>query len=402
MIGSERDALIDLIPREKGPSRLQGPLATLGLLLAVWITGRAVLWENPLPSSGIFDQAAQLLAQAPNGPNRVAVRSGTQQAEPPSPMALEATAVSLRQAALATSLGDTGPGPAFRDGPIDIAQAHELLYRAALQTDLRGSSWRTRRRVSDNRGLRQAGVPVFPGAPPFSAPDSRAQTEGSPSRWSLDVWAFGREGSQSAPISEGRVPVYGASQLGANLQFRIAPANPRDPRAYLRAYRALIERPENELALGVSARPIGSVPVRVAAEIRGTENQFGSDVRPAALAITEIPPVALPLGFSGELYAGAGYVGGDTDTAFIDGQGTITRRVASFDLRNPDAVRISVGAGAWGGAQRDAHRIDVGPTVRLDLAIGDVPARFSVDYRERVGGDAAPESGVAATLSTQF
>ncbi|MEO1047204.1 MAG: hypothetical protein AAFW59_02645, partial [Pseudomonadota bacterium] len=221
-------------------------------------------------------------------------------------------------------------------------------------------------------------------------------------RWSLGVWAFGREGSQSAPISEGRVPVYGASQLGANLQYRIAPANPRDPRAYLRAYRALIERPENELAFGVSARPTGAIPVRVAAEIRATENQFGSDIRPAVLAITEVPPVSLPWGFTGEVYAGAGYVGGESNTAFVDGQGAIARRVASFDLRNPDALRVSVGAGAWGGAQRDAHRIDVGPTLRLDMSIGEVPARFSIDYRERVGGDAAPESGVAATLSTQF
>jgi hypothetical protein len=40
--------------------------------------------------------------------------------------------------------------------------------------------------------------------------------------------------------------------------------------------------------------------------------------------------------------------------------------------------------------------------VQFDLAIGSVPVRVSIDWRERIGGDAAPESGLAATLSTRF
>ena len=67
-----------------------------------------------------------------------------------------------------------------------------------------------------------------------------------------------------------------------------------------------------------------------------------------------------------------------------------------------EPMRLSLGAGSWGGIQRDASRLDVGPTLRLDLTVGEVPARVSVDWRERVAGDAAPESGVAATLSTRF
>ena len=67
-----------------------------------------------------------------------------------------------------------------------------------------------------------------------------------------------------------------------------------------------------------------------------------------------------------------------------------------------NAVRLSLGVATWGGAQKDAQRIDIGPTLRLDVTLGDVPARISVDWRERVGGDAGPDSGLAATLSTQF
>jgi len=66
------------------------------------------------------------------------------------------------------------------------------------------------------------------------------------------------------------------------------------------------------------------------------------------------------------------------------------------------ALRLSVGAGAWGGAQDDAQRFDIGPTLRLDLTVGEVPARLSLDWRERIGGQAGPDSGLAATLSTRF
>ena len=221
-------------------------------------------------------------------------------------------------------------------------------------------------------------------------------------RWSLDAWAVWREGSDAAPVSQGRVPVYGASQAGALLQYRFDPGSARDARAYVRAYRALVDRPESEVALGVSARPKPSVPVRLAAELRVTDNRFDTRVRPAAYAVTEIPPVELPFDLRADIYAGAGYVAGEGDTLFADGQANVTRQLARFGSEGRDAVKLSVGAGAWGGAQRDANRLDVGPTMRVDLSVGDVPARFSIDWRERVGGDASPVSGLAATLSTSF
>ena len=115
-----------------------------------------------------------------------------------------------------------------------------------------------------------------------------------------------------------------------------------------------------------------------------------------------MPPQSLPFELTAEVYAAGGYVGGDADTLFAEGQTTVTRDIAIFDLRRADDVRVSVGAGAWGGAQRGVHRVDVGPTVRVDMTLGPVPARVSIDYRERVGGEATPASGIAATLSTQF
>jgi hypothetical protein len=217
-----------------------------------------------------------------------------------------------------------------------------------------------------------------------------------------DVWAFWRQGSDAAPVSQGRVPIYGASQVGAVLQYRIAPEAARDPRLYARAYRALVRRGESELALGASVRPFPRVPVRIAGEVRFTDAAFTNEVRPSAYAVTELAPIRLAYGAQMEAYGQAGWVGGASATAFADGQVSVTRKVELVAEATGDALQLSVGAGAWGGGQNDAQRIDLGPTMRLDLTVGNVPARLSLDWRERVGGAAGPDSGLAATLSARF
>jgi hypothetical protein len=45
---------------------------------------------------------------------------------------------------------------------------------------------------------------------------------------------------------------------------------------------------------------------------------------------------------------------------------------------------------------------DLGLWQRLDVMLGAVQARVSLDWRERVEGDAGPGSGAAVTLSTRF
>ena len=195
----------------------------------------------------------------------------------------------------------------------------------------------------------------------------------------------------------GPAPTYGASQAGAVLNFRLAPDSSRDPRAYARIYRALIDQGETEIAAGISARPLAGIPLRAHTELRVTEFQTSTEVRPAAFVTTELPVLHLPLGIRAEGYGQAGYVGGKEATAFADGQVHLMRDLKRFDLG-----AFSIGAGAWAGAQEGAERLDVGPSMRVDLTIAQAPARFSLDYRERVAGDAEPQSGVAVTLSTHF
>lgn len=362
------------------PARVRGaPLIVLAALLSGWIGLRAVWWEYPFPVEG------NALAMSPDAP-------------PPSAVPLPPNAAATDVLAAASEVG----GLAFHQ-PVPPHGAN--LTGAAQLLRIAGMLEPQPPREATAPGLAPAPLAadsIPPSSAPFLPPPLPAPSLPAARRWSLDAWAFWRQGSDAAPVSQGRVPIYGASQAGAVLQYRLAPGSARDPRLYARAYRALISQGESELALGASLRPVPQVPLRAAGEVRYTDTAFGNAVRPAAYVVSELPPVRLPYGAQLEAYGQAGWVGGPGSTGFADGQASVTRELPRVTRLSDNALRLSIGAAAWGGAQRDAQRLDVGPTMRLDLRIGPVPARLSVDWRERVAGDAGPDSGVTATLSTGF
>jgi hypothetical protein len=137
--------------------------------------------------------------------------------------------------------------------------------------------------------------------------------------------------------------------------------------------------------------------VVTAGELRLTRAGGQTSARPAAYAVTELPRIDLPAGFKGEAYAQAGYVGGDFATAFVDGQLKLDRQLAR--LGNAE---LRAGGGAWGGAQKGAARLDIGPSATLAFKLGETNSRLSMDWRFRVAGDAAPKSGPALTISAGF
>ena len=364
-----------------------GPLLMLALMLTAWTGARALWWENPFtaigdalvlpdgfapPAGPIFAQtagAAQLGTAASELPEEASSRDGA----------------SFADSALTTQI----------DPQLAAAQAY--LWQAGMGEPASQAASESGGGVSGALAAAMSSASDY--APFLPAPAPLSDSAG---RWSLDAWTFWRQGSDAAPISQGRVPIYGASQVGAVVQYRLAPNARRDPRIYARAYRAMVRRGENEVALGVSARPLARVPLRVAGEMRYTDAAFTDELRPSAYAVTEFAPVALPFGTRLEAYGQAGWVGGASSTAFADGQMNLSREVRAVADATDNGVRLSVGAGAWGGAQSDAQRLDVGPTVRIDLTVGQVPARLSIDWRERIAGQASPDSGLAATLSTSF
>ncbi|MGX7896671.1 hypothetical protein [Tsuneonella sp. HG222] len=152
-------------------------------------------------------------------------------------------------------------------------------------------------------------------------------------------------------------------------------------------------------ALGLSVRPFATISMRAAAEVRISDTAAGSEVRPAAYAVTELPPLSLPGGWQAEAYAQAGYVGGRFATGFVDGQARLDRKILSPGM---EGAELRAGLAAWGGAQKGAARLDIGPTASLGFRLGDARSRLAVDYRFRVAGEAEPKSGPAVTLSAGF
>lgn len=372
--------------------RRGGPLMMLALVLTAWTGTRAMWWENPFPPlSAVI--STPFVAAAPPPPGL-----------PVMPAVVEQPDATLTRTAIAAPLILSA---GIMDAETELYQMPSGRQRAQLAA-AQQSVWSTalRRQMFQHASASafDIGSRASQAHPPF-LPSRRAASSGQAGterRWSLDAWAFVRQGSNAAPVSQGRVPIYGASQIGALLQYRLAVQAARDPRLYARAYHALVPRGESEVAVGASIRPVSVVPVRVAGELRYTDAAFTNELRPSAFAVTELPPIALPHGAQLDAYGQAGWVGGASSTAFADGQASVTRAVGAVTKASGEDLRLSVGAGAWGGAQEDAQRLDLGPTVRLDLKVGAVPARISIDWRERVGGQAGPDSGLAATVSARF
>lgn len=382
-------------PRGSGYRRGQ-PLVALTLILAGWVGLRAAVLNNEHAFAEAKAVPQGTLAASPKTNARPRPQARNPVAAPaPRDSAfggrlapvLPAPLPRSESVPLAPVLGLPAPvvgtagvdeaAPAPPPSTARIAAGHQLLYLAALS------------QLPMPALLQQAGgsTPAPKSQPPRAA------------RWSGDAWLLLRDGSKGFNLPAGPVPsaAYGASQAGAVLRYRLDPASARRPELYVRATTALHRPRGEELAAGFAIRPLAGVPVAALAEGRATRTVSGTVVRPAAALVTELPPADLPLGLRGEVYAQAGYVGGRYATGFADGQGRIEKRIVSTG-----GWQLRAGAGAWGGVQKGARRIDVGPTATLDVPLGSASGRLAADWRFRIGGNASPSSGPAITLSAGF
>jgi hypothetical protein len=207
-----------------------------------------------------------------------------------------------------------------------------------------------------------------------------------------------RRATGGLAASGGSFPTYGADQAGAVLRYALSLRDPRRPAAYLRVTTALHDSNQGEVALGLQARPFPRIPIAALAEVRIRRDGKSVYARPAAMAVTQLPPLALPGGIVGDAYVQAGYVGGNFSTPFIDGQVR-----AKSHLGKLGKGELSVGAGSWGGAQKGASRLDVGPEASWQFPLNRrVAATLSLDYRIKVAGNAEPGSGPALSLAAGF
>lgn len=370
------------------------PLLVLGLVVGGWLTMRVMLWQSPFEGPGaMLAGAARATASEPAAwPLRALAPGRRAPTRIPGPADAPVAAPPPAPWLAASAAPPPPPVAGLQRPPARQIVGQQLLLAAAfahmeLPPEIAAYF------AAPSRGALPA--PLLAGRRPDPS-DRAAERPAATARWSGDAWLMLRNGS-GGPIAIGE-PSYGRSQAGAVLRYRLAPASGHRPAAYLRTTRALAGAREGEVAAGLSARPVTGLPLRVAGEVRVSEGPAGREVRPAGFAVTELPPARLPLGLRAEAYAQAGYVGGRYATAFVDGQARIDTHVA----RLGPASELRAGGGVWGGAQRHAGRLDIGPSATVNFRLGATQSRLALDYRVRVAGDAAPQSGPALTISAGF
>lgn len=217
---------------------------------------------------------------------------------------------------------------------------------------------------------------------PFGPPPQTAIFPTRPNavsdRWSASGWFVARAGRGTGTAPGGQL---GGGQTGMRVAYLLAPR--RRIAAYGRIAAPLAGR-GGEAAIGIEWQP-WQAPVRFAVEQR-----IGLDGAPGG------PGMGVTAGLYREIkglridgYGQAGVIARRRVEPYADGAIRVT---------HPVTPRFSLGAGAWGGAQRDARRLDIGPSAAL--ALGRI--RLSLDWRQRVAGGAAPGSGLALTLGGDF
>ncbi|MGN6375683.1 MAG: hypothetical protein ACTHMG_09020 [Sphingomonas sp.] len=209
------------------------------------------------------------------------------------------------------------------------------------------------------------------------------------SRWSGDVWLLARGGGSAG--SAFGVGQLGGSQAGLRLAYAIGHARRV---ALVGRVDTPLHGTGREAAIGVEWRLRGNA-LRLVAEERVPLD--GGQAAPAAGVIAGLNPTPVAAGFRLEAYGQAGAIDRGGVQGFADGAARLTHPLPRIGPFVPD-----LGAGAWGGAQQDAARLDIGPSLGMAFRLGKLPARVTLDWRQRIAGHARPGSGVALSLGADF
>lgn len=334
------------------------PLRFLGGLAAAWVGWRAImLWPQaaigPVPLLAIPSVEASVPAW---------------RAEVPVPATRRPEAAVVAPAGVTRAVALLAPVPLSRTAHVDV-------WGAAM-TEAEG----------ETAPLPMAGQSTSPlGLPDRIDPAARA------GHWSGSAWLVLRGGDRSvAGLTRGQL---GGGQAGVRIAYALG-VSPAPVLAVVARITSPTRGPGREAAIGIEWRPT-RLPVRLVAEQRVMID--GGRGGPALGAIGGFGPAPVAAGFDLESYAQGGAVWRTRTEPFIEGAVRLAHPVAAAG-----PARIDLGLGLSGGAQRGAARLDVGPSVGVRLPIAGRSARLSLDWRQRVAGDARPGSGVALTLGGDF
>ncbi len=213
----------------------------------------------------------------------------------------------------------------------------------------------------------------------------------NPARGSLYGYSFWRWGAQNTGLAP--AGQYGGSQSGLIATYRLAD-RANAPALLWRVSVVPHQSSAREFAFGTRIQPIPKIPVTLSVERRFSP--YGPD-RFAAYLAGGLDDMPLPGAFKMSGYGQVGLLAGHGGDRFFDGTMQVT-----YPLHLSKQVTLNTGGGVWAGGQRGAARVDIGPTLRADIALGQSRFRLSADWRLRAVGDAKPGSGPAITVSTGF
>jgi len=206
-------------------------------------------------------------------------------------------------------------------------------------------------------------------------------------RFQISVWSLVRNASSSGSLVPGGT--LGGSQIGARGWFE---PGPKGIALTARISSPLASRNGSEASIGVGVRKENFGLI--------LEERFSLDAggraRPSVTAFGGVSEVRLRGQLRLDAYAQAGVVGLRNRVGFADGAVRIEHPLVGKN------ARLSVGAGAWGGAQPGLSRIDIGPQVVARLPVLGGNLRIAGEWRFRVGGNADPGSGPTLSIGADF
>jgi len=212
--------------------------------------------------------------------------------------------------------------------------------------------------------------------------------------WSLSGYALVRPGSGGAGIvPNGQL---GGSQTGLRVQRTLVRWGRLTFSANGRVSAPLGQRLGKEAGLGFALRRSGRAPVELLVERRVALDRGGRDAF-AVLAAGGFDDLRLPGRMLLSGYAQAGVVGLRRRDGFAD-----AAIRAEHDLLTIGKTGFHIGAMLAGAKQPRVSRLDVGPEIAARFRLAGASVRLSAEWRERIGGNAAPGSGPAITLGLDY
>lgn len=295
------------------------------------------------------------------------------------PVAQLAAAIGVPTAAAAPAHWQQVPKP-----KLPTAEMRVVPYRAARRRPPAVEKREPATIAEQRHDAADGAVAVAPLMSPAAMPQSIARTG---ARLTGSAWLIVRNGSAvDAPGGQ-----LGASQMGARITYALG----RSRRFALAArVSAPVSGRGKEAAIGIDWQPT-KAPVHIIAEHRLSLD--GGRGGPMLGVVGGFGPVEIAPDVRVEGYGQAGVIARDGGEAFADGAVRAARSVARVG-----AVHFDIGAGAWGGAQRGAARLDIGPSIGIVLPLGRQAIRLTADWRQRIAGDARPGSGPALSVGTNF